>query len=275
MPLEDDVAPPRRPWLVKPGDRLSTDSQELSAAEILKARSTTIAPAVKISTSQAIGFTPSASATNQPSIHPLTPRSRAPHQSSMKKISTGLPSNVARARSRRMKPLPLGKPSTSTSAGALPNATRVPQSLPRRGAVGMSQPVQPLARQASNPSTGGTSATLRGQQSTPATATAFATATATATTASTAPGMPATARSASRDKDVDAPDSRLDPAPAPAPAPALPAPVGIARILAEMADDVENGNDDRVREKKGDIRRLRTPPFPSRKSNPATRPQRF
>lgn len=254
MPPEDDITPPRRPWLSKPGDRFSTDSQEFSPAEIIKARSTTLTPAVKIAASQAINFLPLAPATRQPGIRPLAPTRRPPFPLVMKKTGTGSPSDIAPARSNRVKPLPL--PNFSTNA--LPSTDRLPQNRPRRGAMVAPQTSQPLSRHVSNPSTSGTSITLRGQQSTPV------------TRASTISSTPGATRVASKDKDKA--DSRPGTPPALPALPTLPAPVGIARILAEMTDEVENG--DRVREKP-DTRKLRTPPFPTKRSGPATRSQRF
>ena len=260
MPPEDDMAPPRRPWLPKPGDRFSTDSQDLSAAEIIRARATTVAPAVKITTSQAINLPSSLSVTQRPGRQPPTPTSRPPlqsvirppFQSVMRKPSIGLPSSVAPPRPGRMRPLPLPEPSTNS-------ADRLPQILSRRGAMVTPQMGRPLSRQISNPSTGETSATLL--QSTPGTA---------VSTMSNMQGMP---RVVSKDKDKS--DSRPGTPPAlPAlPAPALPAPVGIARILAEMTDEIENGSP--MRKKQPDTRRLRTPPFPAKRSGPSTRSQRF
>ena len=179
----------------------------------------------------------------------------------MRKPSIGLPSSVAPVRSR---PLPVPNPSTNAPLGA----SRLPQTLPRRGAMVAPQLSQPLSRQVSNPSTGGTSATLQGQESTPVTA------------VSTMSNMQGMTRVASQDKDKDrdrdkTTDSRPGTPPAlPAlPAPALPAPVGIARILAEMTEEIESGPP--IRERKPDTRRLRTPPFPAKRSGSATRPQRF
>jgi hypothetical protein len=282
---EYGISPPRRPWLPKPSDRFSTDSQDLSAAEIIKARSTTLTPAVRLAASQAIDFSRS---TRQPGIQPSAPMSRPPLPSVVKKPGTGSPSDITSVRSNRMKPLPIPTPSTSAlpnpnrmkplpipnpSSSALPNPNRLSQGRPRRGAMAAPQTSLLLSREASNPSTGGTSITLQGQQSTTP-----------VSTDSTISSMPGTTRAASKDKDqTDQADSRSDtpsalPALPPLPElpalPALPAPapVGIARILAEMTDEVENG--ERAREKKSDTRKLRTPPFPAKRLGP-TRSQRF
>lgn len=233
---------PRRPWLSNPGDRYSTDSQELSPAEIMEARSSTFTPAVKVATAQAINF-PSSSAAREPGIQLSAPAGRAPLQSAMKKTSARPPSNVPRARSSRMKSLLVNPP-----AGTLPNAYR---DRPRRGAAVTLQPSRPI-RQASNPGPSGTSITLsvvERSRSTPE------------TTASTISGMPGK----DMDMDMDRPGLR------PETPPALPAPVGIARILAEMADEVENG--DRVR--KEGTRKLRTAPLSIKRPSLGTRPQRF
>lgn len=122
---------------------------------------------------------------------------------------------------------------------------------------------QPLSRQISSPSTGGTSTTLQGQQSTPITR---------ASTISSTPGSTKTA-SKGKDQGKDKAGSRpVTPSALPT-LPDQPAPVGIARILAEMTDEVENS--DRVQEKKPDTRKLRTPPFSAKRSGPGTRSQRF
>jgi hypothetical protein len=264
VPPEGDIAPPRRPWLPKPSDRFSTDSQDLSAAEIIKARSTTLTPAVRVAASQAVYFSPSTLATRQPGIRPSRPTSRPPFLSIMQQTGTGLPSGIAPLRPNRMKPLPLPNVSTNAPQGA----NRVPQGRPRRGALVAPQTSRPLSRQVSNPSTAGTSITLQGQQSTPV------------TTASTMASVPGVARAASKGKGKEKEKADLRPETPPAlpslpplpalPAqPALPAPVGIARILAEMTDEVENG--ERVQE----TRKLRPPPFPAKRSGSSTRPQRF
>lgn len=259
VPPEGDIAPPRRPWLPKPNDRdrLSTDSQELSAAEIIKAQSTTLTPAVRVATSQAVYFPPSSPATRQLSIQPSRPTGRSPLPLIIQRTGAGPPSDTPPPRSNRMKlpPLPIGP------TKALPSTNRVPQNRPRRGAMIAPQTGQPLSRQVSNPSTGGTGATLRGQQSTPV------------TRASTISSMPGSTRAASKGKGKDKAGSRpVTPSALPS-LPDQPAPVGIARILAEMTDEVENS--ERVQEKKPDTRKLRTPPFSAKRSGPGTRSQRF
>ena len=260
MPSEGDIAPPRRPWLPKPSDRdrLSTSSQELSAAEIIKAQSTTLTPAVRVATSQVVYFPPSEPATRQLGIQPSRPTSRSPLPLVIQRTGTGPPSDIPPPRSNRMKPpppLPIGP------TKALPSTNRPAQNRPRRGAMVAPQTGQTLSRHASNPNTGQTSTMLQGQQSTPV------------TRASTISSTSGSTRAAIKDKDKDKAGSRPVTPPALPSLPDQPAPVGIARILAEMTDEVENS--DRVQEKKPDTRKLRTPPFPAKRSGPGTRPQRF
>ena len=275
MPHDDDIAPPRRPWLPKPSDRFSTDSQELSAAEIMKARSTTRAPAVKVAASQAVYFSPLALANRPPGIRPTRPTSRPPFLSIMQNTGTGtgtgLPSGIT-ITPNRMKPLPNA-----------PTPNRFSQNRPRRGATVASQPQaqaqaqttgRPLSRQVSSPSSGGTSITLRGQQAQSA-STPVPTVPTTGVTRAASKGKGKGKdedKDEDKDKDEDEDEDKGPDTPPPA-LPALPAPVGIARILAEMTDEVENG--ERVQEKKVDTRKLRTPPFPTKRSGPATRSPRF